>query len=581
MRHSLKWFLMSFLVFTITVMIPFATVNAEDTEKNLYPRIDQGDESNNVKPGSGKPGSSTEFNHPDYGSDLDSVLGSDKNQEKDTDHELGNTPDDEPDISDTPDTSVEESDDEKEEIGDEPKEPGNNNEKDKENADKEEKENTDKEDDDGGSLKDLWNNARDTANLTFGIVNSIEGTGTAEGNLKLSRNIINIPITILKPNMSDEGKAASDLGLFGIEATEDTIKWVKRLRDPVSRAEFEGKYPKQANILATAKDAMSKMKIGSVKALNLGKDAVKSNSSFIYLSAKGKGFLGKTQNLFSNGGTALKNTISNGTSFLKSKGKNLLSKGSNLFSNTVSKGKGLVSKGKNFLSGPLSKGKDILSKGSNLVSSTISKGKDLVSKGKSLLSGPLSKGKDLLSKGSNLVSNTVSKGKDLVSKGKNLLSGPLSKGKDLLKKGNNIVSNTITKGKELGKTVLKSKAFGAVKNFATKGTGVLSAVGVVSDTIDAVSNFKAGNYLDSTGNALGAIGGAVVAVSMFTPVGPVVGTAALVATGASLVIEHRDAIKKGAKKAKDTVVNAAKSAGNKIKNGFKSLGKGIGGLLGG
>src|SRR5699024_3371637 len=346
------------------------------------------------------------------------------------DHELGNTPDDEPDISDTPDTSVEESDDEKEETGDEPKEPGNNNEKDnesfdekdKENADKEEKENTDKEDDDGGSLKDLWNNARDTANLTFGIVNSIEGTGTAEGNLKLSRNIINIPITILKPNMSDEGKAASDLGLFGIEATEDTIKWVKRLRDPVSRAEFEGKYPKQANILATAKDAMSKMKIGSVKALNLAQDAVKSNSSFIYLSAKGKDFLGKTQNLFSNGGTALKNTISSGASFLKSKGKDLLSKGSNLFSNTVSKGKDLISKGKNFLS------------------------------------GSLSKGKDLLSKGSNLVSNTVSKGKDLVSKGKNLLSGPLSKGKDLLKKGNNIVSNTITKGKELGKTVLKSKA---------------------------------------------------------------------------------------------------------------------------
>src|SRR5699024_383299 len=342
MRHSLKWFLMSFLVFTITVMIPFATINAEDSEKNLYPRIDQGDESNNVKPGSGKPGSSTEFNHPDYGSDLDSVLGSDKNQEKDTDHELGNTPDDEPDISDTPDTSVEEKAD-------------NKNEKDKKKTDKEEKENTNKKDDDVVSLKDLWNNARDTANLTFGIVNSIEGTGTVEGNLKLSRKIINIPITILKPNMSDGGKAASDLGLFGIEATEDTIKWVKRLRDPVSRAEFEGKYPKQANILATAKDAMSKMKIGSVKALNLGKDAVKSNGSFIYLSAKGKDFLGKAQNLFSNGGTALKNTISSGASFLKSKGKDLLSKGSNLFSNTVSKGKDLVSKGKNFLSGPLSK----------------------------------------------------------------------------------------------------------------------------------------------------------------------------------------------------------------------------------
>src|SRR5699024_3576157 len=142
-------------------------------------------------------------------------------------------------------------------------------------------------------------------------------------------------------------------------------------------------------------------------------------------------------------------------------------------------------------------------------------------------------------------------------------------------------SNTITKGKELGKTVLKSKAFGAVKTFATKGAGVLSAVGAVSDGIDAVSNFKAGNYLDSIGNALGAIGGAVVAVSMFTPVGPVVSTVAVVATGACLVIKHRDAIKKGAKKAKDTVVNAAKSAGNKIKNGFKSLGKGIGGLLGG
>src|SRR5699024_511140 len=205
-------------------------------------------------------------------------------------------------------------------------EPGNNNEKDKENADKEEKENTDKEDDGGVSQNDLWNKARDTVNLTFGIVNSIEGTGTAEGNLKLSRKILNIPITLFKPNMSDGGKAASELGLFGIESTEDTIKWINRLRDPVSRAEFEGKYPKQANILATTKDAMSKMKIGSAKALNLGKDAVKSNSGFIYLSAKGKGFLGKTQNLFSNGGTALKNTISNGASFFKSKGKDLLSK---------------------------------------------------------------------------------------------------------------------------------------------------------------------------------------------------------------------------------------------------------------
>src|SRR5699024_4303420 len=217
------------------------------------------------------------------------------------------------------------------------------------------------------------------------------------------------PITLFKPNMSDEGKAASELGLFGIEATEDTIKWVKRLRDPVSRAKFEGKYPQQAKLLATTKDAMSKLKIGSVKALNLGKDAVKSSSGFMYLSAKGKDLLGKTQNLFSNGGNALKNTISSGASFLKSKGKDFLSKGTNFFSNTVSKGKDLVSKGKNFLSGPLAKGKDLLSKGSNLVSSTISKGKDLVSKGKNLLSGPLAKGKDLFSKGSNLVSNTISK----------------------------------------------------------------------------------------------------------------------------------------------------------------------------
>src|SRR5699024_3900607 len=470
-------------------------------------------------------------------------------------------PNDEADISDTPDTAVEESDDEKEETGDEPKEPSNNNEKDKENADKEEKENTDKEDDDGGSLKDLWNSVSDPAGLIFGVVNSVEGTGTAEGNLKLIRKIIDIPITIFEPNMSDGGKAASDLGLFGIEATEDGIKWSKRLKDASAMTDVRDKHTTLFSILDKGKETRSRKKHSKENITSIGKDAVKSNSSFIYLSAKGKDFLGKTQNLFSNGGTALKNTISSGASFLKSKGKDLLSKGSNLFSKTVSKGKDLVSKGKNFLSGPLSKGKDILSKGSNLVSSTISKGKDLVSKGKSLLSGPLAKGKDLLSKGSSLVSSTVSKGKDLVSKGKNLLSGPLSKGKDLLKKGNNIVSNTITKGKELGKTVLKSKAFGAVKNFATKGAGVLSAVGAVSDTIDAVSNFKAGNYLDSTGNALGAIGGAVVAVSMFTPVGPVVGTAALVATGASLVIKHRDAIKKGAKKAKDTVVNAAKSAG--------------------
>src|SRR5699024_10126028 len=256
-------------------------------------------------------------------------------------------------------------------------------------------------------------------------------------------------------------------------------------KDASAMTDLRDKHTTLFSILDKGKETLSRIKHSTVTMTSIGKDAVKSNSSFIYLSAKGKDFLGKTQNLFSNGGTALKNTISSGASFLKSQGKDLLSKGSNLFS------------------------------------------------------------------------RTVSKGKDLVSKGKNLLSGHLSKGKDLLKKGNNIVSNTITKGKELGKTVLKSKAFGAVKNFATKGAGVLSAVGAVSDTIDAVSNFKAGNYLDSTGNALGAIGGAVVAVSMFTPVGPVVGTAALVATGASLVIKHRDAIKKGAKKAKDTVVNAA------------------------
>src|SRR5699024_6672209 len=120
MRHSLKWFLMSFLIFTLTVMIPFAAVNAEDTGKDLYPRIDQGDKSNNVKPGSGKPGSSTELELPGYGTDLDSILGSDKNQEKDPHHESGSPTDGESDISDTPDTSVEESDDEKEETGDEP-----------------------------------------------------------------------------------------------------------------------------------------------------------------------------------------------------------------------------------------------------------------------------------------------------------------------------------------------------------------------------------------------------------------------------------------------------------------------------
>src|SRR5699024_7057042 len=255
---------------------------------------------------SGKPGSSTEFNHPDYGSDLDSVLGSDKNQEKDTDHELGNTPNDEPDISDTPDTSVEESDDEKEETGDEPKESSNNNEKDKENADKEEKENTDKEekentdkeDDDGGSLKDLWNSVSDPAGLIFGVVNSVEGTGTAEGNLKLIRKIIDIPITIFEPNMSDGGKAASDLGLFGIEATEDGIKWSKRLKDASAMTDLRDKHTTLFSILDKGKETLSRIKHSTVTMTSIGKDAVKSNSSFIYLSAKGKDFLGKTQNLF-------------------------------------------------------------------------------------------------------------------------------------------------------------------------------------------------------------------------------------------------------------------------------------------
>lgn len=550
------------LILLLMFVTPFHVVHAVESEDEQvpYPSIDKGDESDDIQSGSEEPGQSSEFDLPDYGAGLDEILGSqDSSQgsdQKKSNHGLEVKPGD--DESNNPIHAPENSIDDSEKNDDEstaPKKNDKNDGKDKGAYD---------------VAKGIWDAINNTAGPAFGLVNSLDGLDSTEGNMKLGRNLAKIPVSLLKPNMSDGQEAASDLGLFGVEATEDGIKWAKRFRDAESRAKLAQQYPNLLNGLSKGKDALSRIKFSTANMVAIGKDTVKTNSTAIYAAAKGKELVNGGKDFLFKGNSLLANTFS--------KGKDLLSKGSSFLSGPLSKGSELfssvVSKGKDLLSGPLSKGKNLLTKGSNLLTSTFSKGKDLLSKGSSLLSGPLSKSKELFN-------GAVSKGKDLLSQGKNLLSGPLSKGKDLLSKGSGLITDVVSKGKNLGKTVMNSKAFSVAKNFATKGAGVLSAVGAVFDGFDAVKNFSAGNHLDGVGNTLGAIGGTVAAVSMFTPVGPIVATAGLVATGASLVIKHRKAIAKGFKKAKDTVVSAAKSVGNKVKNGFKSLGKGIGGLLGG
>lgn len=560
-------------ILLLMVIAPFTQINAEETDDGPIPRVDGGDESDDIKPGSGADtGDTPEFDRPDYGGGWDEIQGSQNSGQNDGNGEFDVKP------------GAEESNNPVDEEGrdkDDSTAPGKNEgtgekDKGKEKGKDKEKDKGKEKASDNDFVSGIWDNVKKGGPL-LGLINSVDGTGTSEGNIKLGRNLAKLPISLLKPDMSDGQKAASDLGLFAAEATEDGISWSKRLKDAEAMNDLRNKNPKLFNLIKNGKDAATQIKIGTIKMTNIGKDAVKTNSTFIYAMSKGKDYLNKSKDLLSKGGNFFSAALSKGKDLWSkgkslfsgplAKGKDFLSKGKNLFSNTVSKGKSLFSSA-------VSKGKDFLTKGKDLVSSAVSKGKNLLSKGTSLLSGPISKGKDL-------INSAVTKGKNLLSKGKNLLSGPLAKGKDLLTKGNNLVKSAVSSGKKLANTVKNSKAFGVAKTFAKKGLGVLSIPGTVSDGISAFNNFKSGNALDGVGKTLGFLGGAATALALLTPAGPIVATAGLVATGASLIIEHRDAIKKGAKKVKDTVVNAAKTAGNKIKNGFKSLGKGIGGLLGG
>ena len=387
------------------------------------------------------------------------------------------------------------------------------------------------------------------SDITENMLNIISVHGE-KSNLKtgitLASSMAGIPVAFNQSNMTDGQKAGSDFALYSADVVSVGIEWSERRKDLTNNR-------------------------GSVKTLSG--------------LSKTKELLHKTSNL-------IDNTLSKGSSLLnsaKSAGKDLL-KRSSLLSGAKSVGKDLLSKGSNLLSGAKSVGKDLLSKGSSLFNGAKSVGKDLLSKGSSLLSSAKSTGKDLLSKGSSLLSSAKSTGKDLLSKGSSLLSSAKSTGKDLLSKGSSLLSSAKSTGKDLlskgsdllskGKTAVENSRFGpalsVAKNVASKGLGVLSVAGAIGDGFAAVDSFSSGEIMNGVGSTLGAIGGLAGGAAVLFP--PAAGLA-LVATGASLAIKHRDVIKEKGKKAIKAVANGAKAAKDTVVNGVKSLGKSLGNLF--
>lgn len=116
-----------------------------------------------------------------------------------------------------------------------------------------------------------------------------------------------------------------------------------------------------------------------------------------------------------------------------------------------------------------------------------------------------------------------------------------------------------------------------------KTTGVLGAIGFGFDVADTVKNIKDGNYVDAAGSGLSALGTGLTTAALFAgPLAPALATTGLIVTGVSLIIEHREAIGKLAKKTWDGAKNLAKGIGETASNvwgGVKNAFSGLGGLF--
>src|SRR5690625_1205140 len=417
------------------------------------------------------------------------------------------------------------------------------------------------------------------SDITENMLNIISVHGE-KSNLKtgitLASSMAGIPVAFNQSNMTDGQKAGSDFALYSADVVSVGIEWSERRKDLTNNrgsvktlsglSKTKELLHKTSNLIDNTLSKGSSL-LNSAK--SAGKDLLKRSSLLSGAKSVGKDLLSKGSNLLSGAKSVGKDLLSKGSSLFngaKSVGKDLLSKGSSLLSSAKSTGKDLLSKGSSLLSSAKSTGKDLLSKGSSLLSSAKSIGKDLLSKGSSLLSSAKSTGKDLLSKGSSLLSSAKSTGKDLLSKGSSLLSSAKSTGKDLLSKGSDLLSK--------GKTAVENSRFGpalsVAKNVASKGLGVLSVAGAIGDGFAAVDSFSSGEIMNGVGSTLGAIGGLAGGAAVLFP--PAAGLA-LVATGASLAIKHRDVIKEKGKKAIKAVANGAKAAKDTVVNGVKSLGK--------
>ncbi|MBM7634370.1 hypothetical protein, partial [Geomicrobium sediminis] len=113
--------------------------------------------------------------------------------------------------------------------------------------------------------------------------------------------------------------------------------------------------------------------------------------------------------------------------------------------------------------------------------------------------------------------------------------------------------------------------------------GWLGVAGSVLSVGESIQHATQGNYLDSFGSGLDAVGSAAFAAAMFfPPVAVTAGVVGLVATAGGLIIRYREPIGKAlswvgdkASKAWNSTVDGVKSVGNAISDGAKSVGNAI------
>ena len=606
------------ILMILAIFLVISSVNqvfAEDEQEVPQPRIDDSDKDDNVRPGWNDPTQ----NRPDRELSWDEIRNESSAPSEGGPNNGEDNSTSSKDDQDTSGPNVDERDDSTEESDQKNSDPIDSDEMENESSEPEQDEENNEKD---SSMWDIVDNVTGIGGSVFSILGADGENGSTARNLDILSGLIGIPLTIYNPMMTDGQKALADLSEYSLDVTGTGIEWSRASIDPEKTSRFTPVLNQMSKIKdalhATSNFINTAMSKGSgmlSNVLSSGKDKLRSSSAFSNVMSKGKEMFSKGSSVFSSVISKGKDMVSKGGSVLSSavsKGKDLVSRGSGLLNNALSKGKDMLSKGSSVLNSVISKGKDTVSKGSNIFSSAVSKGKDLVSKGSSLLNNALSKGKGMLSKGSSLLSNVMTKGKDIVSKGSSLLSSAVSKGKDVVSKGGSLLSSAVSKGKDVvskgssllsnamskgkgliskgsdllskGKTAIANSKFGTVlsvtKTVVAKGAGVLSLVGAVSDGAKAIDYFKSGKTLDGAGKTLAVVGGLLTAAALLTPVGLTVGVVGLVATGASLIIEHRDAIKKGAKKVGKAVVDGAKAAKDTVVNGFKSIGKGLGSIFG-